>query len=297
MPDDPQLDALKLPPHSLEAEQSILGGLLLDNEAADRIGDVVSDDDFYSDAHRVIYRHIVALAGDGKPVDVVTLSEALGSVQKLDYVGGLAYLGALVANVPTAANIRHYAQIVRERSILRQLAATAGEIADAAYNPLGRNARSVLDEAEAKVLHIAEQGSRGQRTYTLLKDLLVGVVDRIETLYNRDDPVGRHGHRDRLHRSRQGDRRAAARRSRHRRRPAVDGQDRARDQHRRARRARAQAAGRRVLDGNGRVAARDAHDRLGRPARPAQAAHRPPRRPTTGRSCPARSAGCPKRRC
>src|SRR4029453_10403146 len=100
MPDDPQLDALKLPPHSLEAEQSILGGLLLDNEAADRIGDLVNEEDFYSDAHPVIYRTTVALASEGKPVDVVTLSEALGSVQKLDYVGGLAYLGALVANVP-----------------------------------------------------------------------------------------------------------------------------------------------------------------------------------------------------
>jgi replicative DNA helicase len=188
MPDDPQLDAIKLPPHSIEAEQSILGGLLLDNEAADRIGDLVSEDDFYSDAHRVIYRHVLGLAADGKPVDVVTLSEALGQVQKLDYVGGLAYLGALVANVPSAANIRHYAQIVRERSILRQLAATAGEIADSAFNPLGRNARMVLDEAEAKVLHIAEQGSRGQRTFQPLKDLLVSAVDRIETLYNRDNP-------------------------------------------------------------------------------------------------------------
>ena len=188
MPDDPQIDALKLPPHSVEAEQSILGGLLLDNEAADRIGDLVYEEDFYSEAHRLIYRHVLALTGDGKPVDVVTLSEALGSVQKLDYVGGLAYLGALVANVPSSANIRHYAQIVRERSILRQLAATAGEIADSAYNPMGRNARSVLDEAEAKVLHIAEQGGRGQRTYTPLKDLLVSAVDRIETLYNRDNP-------------------------------------------------------------------------------------------------------------
>jgi replicative DNA helicase len=188
MPDDPQLEALKLPPHSLEAEQSILGGLLLDNDAADRIGDLVSEDDFYSDAHRIIYRHVLALAADGKPVDVVTLSEALGQVQKLDYVGGLAYLGALVANVPSAANIRHYAQIVRERSILRQLAATAGEIADSAFNPLGRNARMVLDEAEAKVLHIAEQGARGQRTFQPLKDLLVSAVDRIEMLYNRDNP-------------------------------------------------------------------------------------------------------------
>jgi len=159
MPDDPQIEALKLPPHSLEAEQSILGGLLLDNDAADRIGDLISEDDFYSDAHRVIYRHVLALAADGKPVDVVTLSEALGQVQKLDYVGGLAYLGALVANVPSSANIRHYAQIVRERSILRQLAATAGEIAESAFNPLGRNARMVLDEAEAKVLHIADSAT------------------------------------------------------------------------------------------------------------------------------------------
>jgi replicative DNA helicase len=188
MPDDPQLDALKLPPHSLEAEQSILGGLLLDNEAADRIGDVVAEDDFYSDAHRLIFRHVNQLGSDGKPVDVVTLSESLASVQKLDYVGGLAYLGALVQNVPTAANIRHYANIVRERSILRQLAATAGEIADTAYNPLGRSAKAVLDEAEAKVLHIAEQGARGAQNFQRLGTLLTGVVDRIETLYNRDDP-------------------------------------------------------------------------------------------------------------
>jgi replicative DNA helicase len=188
MPDDPQLDALKLPPHSLEAEQSVLGGLLLDNEAADRVGDVASAEDFYSDAHRVIYRHVMQLIGEGKPADVVTLAESLSSAQKLDYVGGLAYLGALVQNVPTAANIRHYAQIVRDRSILRQLAATAGAIAETAYNPLGRSAKTVLDEAEAKVLHIAEQGSRGAQNFHEIGKLLATVVDRIETLYNRDNP-------------------------------------------------------------------------------------------------------------
>ena len=188
MPDDPQLDALKLPPHSLEAEQSVLGGLLLDNDAADRVGDVAGADDFYSDAHRVIFRHLMQLIADGKPADVVTLAESLSSVQKLDYVGGLSYLGALVQNVPTAANIRHYAQIVRERSILRQLAATAGEIAESAYNPLGRSAKMVLDEAEAKVLHIAEQGARGAQNFSEIGKLLAQVVDRIETLYNRDDP-------------------------------------------------------------------------------------------------------------
>ncbi|MGA8031360.1 MAG: DnaB-like helicase N-terminal domain-containing protein, partial [Casimicrobiaceae bacterium] len=188
MPDDLPVDKLKLPPHSLEAEQSVLGGLLLDNEAADRIGDVVSAADFYSDAHRVIHRHITQLIGDGKPADVVTVSGALASAQKLDYVGGLAYLGALAQNVPTAANIRHYANIVRERSILRQLAATASEIAESAFNPLGRDAKAVLDEAEAKVLHIAEQGSRGAQNFQQIGTLLANVVERIETLYNRDDP-------------------------------------------------------------------------------------------------------------
>ncbi len=188
MPDDPQLDALKLPPHSLEAEQSVLGGLLLDNEAADRVGDVAAADDFYSDAHRVVYRHVMQLIGEGKPADVITLAESLSSAQRLEYVGGLAYLGALVQNVPTAANIRHYAQIVRDRSILRQLAATAGAIAETAYNPLGRSAKTVLDEAEAKVLHIAEQGARGAQNFQEIGKLLATVVDRIETLYNRDNP-------------------------------------------------------------------------------------------------------------
>jgi replicative DNA helicase len=188
VPDDLPLDHLKLPPHSLEAEQSVLGGLMLDNDAADKIGDVLGADDFYSDGHRIVYRHVTQLIADGKPADVVTVSEALASTQKLDYVGGLAYLGALAQNVPTAANIRHYANIVRERSILRQLAATATDIAESAFNPLGRSAKMVLDEAEAKVLHIAEQGSRGSRNFQEIGKLLATVVERIETLYNRDDP-------------------------------------------------------------------------------------------------------------
>jgi replicative DNA helicase len=188
MPDDAQLDSLKLPPHSLEAEQSLLGGLLLDNEVESRIGDVVTEADFYSDAHRVIFAHAMRLIAEGKPADAVTVAELLASTQRLDYVGGLAYLGALVQNVPTTANIRHYAQIVRERSILRQLAGAAGEIAESAFRPMGRSAREVLDEAETKVMHIAEQGARGQNQYSTLSSLLVGVVERIEELYSRDNP-------------------------------------------------------------------------------------------------------------
>ena len=162
MPDN-DTESLRLPPHSLEAEQAVLGGLLLDNEAADKIGDVVSANDFYSEAHRVVYEHAAKLIGEGRPADAVTLAESLASAGRLDYVGGLAYLGALVQSVPTAANIRHYAQIVRDRSVLRQLASTAGEIAQSAYQPLGRSATQVLDEAETKVMHIAEAGSRGRK--------------------------------------------------------------------------------------------------------------------------------------
>ena len=101
MPNDTTLEALKVPPHSLEAEQSVLGGLLLDNSAADKVGDILAGEDFYNDAHRSVFAAIMNLIADNKPADVVTVAEALGSLKKLDYVGGMAYLGALVENVPT----------------------------------------------------------------------------------------------------------------------------------------------------------------------------------------------------
>jgi replicative DNA helicase len=188
MPNDPQLDALKVPPHSIEAEQSVLGGLLLDNGAIDRVADIISESDFYNDAHRLIYQHINLLGSHGKPADAITLAESLGSVQKLEYVGGLPYVGALAQNVPSAANIRTYAQIVRERSVLRRLAAVGTEITDSAFTPMGRTAGQLLDEAEAKVFDIAEQGSRGQTGFQEIRPLLTKVVERIEELYNRDNP-------------------------------------------------------------------------------------------------------------
>jgi replicative DNA helicase len=165
MPNDTQIEALKVPPHSIEAEQSVLGGLLLDNGAADRIADFLSGDHFYSDAHRLLYNAIMQLIGDNKPADVVTVAEALGSINKLDYVGGMSYLAALVENVPTAANIRRYAEIVHERAILRRLAAAGGEISESAFHPLGRSVREILDQAETKVFEIAEHGARGQQGF------------------------------------------------------------------------------------------------------------------------------------
>jgi replicative DNA helicase len=188
MPNDTQIEALKLPPHSIEAEQSVLGGLLLDNGAADRIADFLSGDHFYSDAHRLLYNAIMQLVADNKPADVVTLAEALGSINKLDYVGGMTYLAALVENVPTAANSRRYAEIVHERAILRRLAAAGGEIAESAFHPLGRSVREILDQAETKVFEIAEHGARGQQGFQDIRPLLTQVVERIEFLYNRDNP-------------------------------------------------------------------------------------------------------------
>ncbi len=188
MPNDAQIEALKVPPHSIEAEQSVLGGLLLDNGAADRISDFLSPDHFYSDAHRLLYNAIMQLIADNKPADVVTVAEALGSLNKLDYVGGMTYLGALVENVPTAANIRRYAEIVHERAILRSLAAAGGEIAESAFHPLGRSVREILDQAETRVFEIAEHGARGQQGFQDIRPLLTQVVERIEFLYNRDNP-------------------------------------------------------------------------------------------------------------
>ncbi|MGH8727166.1 MAG: replicative DNA helicase [Burkholderiales bacterium] len=185
---DPELDKIKLPPHSLEAEQSVLGGLLLDNDAFDKIADLVSADDFYRHDHRVIYRQIAALIEQRKPADVITLSEALESTDQLQNVGGIAYLGALDKFIPGSANIRRYAEIVRERSIIRKLAEVGAGIAESSYNPMGRSPAQLLDEAEAKVFEIAEAGARGKQTFATTQQLLEQAVQRIDMLYNRDNP-------------------------------------------------------------------------------------------------------------
>ncbi len=185
---DAQLDQIKLPPHSVEAEQSVLGGLLLEASALDRIVDLISADDFYRQEHRLIYRQIVRLSEQAKPVDVITVAEALEISGELEKVGGLPYLGSLAQNVPSAANIRRYGEIVRERSIMRKLAEVGTDIAASSYNPSGRDAAQLLDEAERKVLEIAEAGSRGQQGFIAMPPLLTQVVERIETLYGRDNP-------------------------------------------------------------------------------------------------------------
>src|SRR3989304_4917635 len=144
---DAQLEAVRVPPQSIEAEQSVLGGLLLDNAAGDRVADLVPEQDFYRADHRVIFQHIGALIEHGKPADTLTVGESLERSGKLGEIGGHAYLASLSLNPPSAANIRRYAEIVRERSVMRHLAAVGTEIADSAYSSTGRTAGGLLDPA------------------------------------------------------------------------------------------------------------------------------------------------------
>lgn len=185
---DPQLDSLKVPPHSIEAEQSVLGGLLLDNAAWDRIADFLSQSDFYRYDHRIIYEHIGRLIATTRPADVVTVYEALTTSGKAEDVGGLAYLNALAQNTPSAANIRRYAEIVRDRAVLRRLVSVADEISADAFNPQGKEVRQLLDEAESKVFSIAEDGARGTQGFLEIGPLLTQVVERIDTLYHTANP-------------------------------------------------------------------------------------------------------------
>ena len=187
-PHDPQMAAIKLPPHSLEAEQSLIGGLLLDNAAWERVADLVTGEDFYRDDHRRIYQHITKLVDIGKPADVVTVFESLEKNGEAEHAGGLAYLTEIANNTPSAANIRRYAEIVHERAILRKLVAVGDEIAASALAPSGKEAKILLDEAEARVFEIAEAGARHGSGFQSIQPLLKQVVDRIQELYDRDNP-------------------------------------------------------------------------------------------------------------
>ena len=186
-PRDPELENLRLPPQSLEAEQAVLGGLLLDNQAWDRISDLISENDFYRADHRLIFEHILLLIDNNKPADVLTVAESIERSAKLEEAGGQAYLGSLSLNTPSAANIRRYAEIVRERAIMRQLATAGAEISDAAYNPSGRDAAQLIDEAESKVFHIAEAGARSKQGFVKIDPLLTETVERIDMLYSREN--------------------------------------------------------------------------------------------------------------
>ncbi|MEO1204409.1 MAG: replicative DNA helicase [Pseudomonadota bacterium] len=180
---------LKVPPHSLEAEQSLIGGLMLNKSAWDKIADVVSAVDFYRNDHRLAFAAIAELVDQGQPCDVVTVSEFLDQRGELGDAGGLEYLASLANETPGAANARAYANIVRERSMLRSLIEAGNEIAGAAFATDGRSATDLVDEAERRVFEIAEKGSRGRSGFRSLKQILPETVDRIDLLHQSDGDI------------------------------------------------------------------------------------------------------------
>ena len=186
---DAQIESLRLPPHSVEAEQAVLGGLLLSNASWDRIGDVITESDFYRADHRVLWRTITRLVEENKPADVLTVSEALKVSGEIQDVGGLAYLHQLASSTPSAANIRRYAEIVRERAIMRKLAEVGTAIADSAYSPQGREALALLDEAETKILEIGETGGRSSESFAKMSSVLADVMSRLDELHRNPASV------------------------------------------------------------------------------------------------------------
>ncbi|MDR6859724.1 replicative DNA helicase [Variovorax guangxiensis] len=188
---DRQIAQLRIPPHSIEAESSVLGGLLLDNGAWDRMGDLLVDSDFYRHEHKLIYAAIGALINASKPADVITVFEQLQNLGKAEEVGGLSYLNSLAQYVPSASNIRRYAEIVRERSILRKLVSASDEIATNAFNTQGKSVDKILDEAEQKIFNIGEEGSRMKQGFQSMESLVVELLDRVsEMAENPNDITG-----------------------------------------------------------------------------------------------------------
>ena len=179
---DDEVARLRVPPQSIEAEQSVLGGLLLDNGSWDRAADVLHEGDFYRFEHKLIFAAIGALIGASRPADVITVYEQLQVMGKATDAGGLAYLNALAQSVPSAANMRRYAEIVRERAILRKLIAASDEIATQAFNPQGRQVAQILDEAEGKIFKIGEEGARTRQGFQSMDVLALQLIDRVTEL-------------------------------------------------------------------------------------------------------------------
>jgi replicative DNA helicase len=182
-PADNDVARLRVPPHSIEAEQSVLGGLLLDNSAWDRAGDLLTQTDFYRYEHKLIYKAVGELVAASKPADVITVFEQLQMHGKAEECGGVAYLNALAQSVPSAANLRRYAEIVRERAVLRKLIEASDEIATNAFNPAGRSVSQILDEAEGRVFQIGEEGQRSKQGFQSMDQLVVQLIDRVTELH------------------------------------------------------------------------------------------------------------------
>lgn len=185
---DSQLANLNVLPHSIEAEQSVLGGLMLDNLAWDKIVDRISEHDFYQPEHKIIFKVMAELSRRNHPFDVITLAAELKNLNDLANVGGEVFLFELARNTPTAANILAYADIVRERSILRQLISGVHDIADMAFNTEGLSSKEILDKAEAKIFNIADQKMRGEGPKDI-STLVAAATKKIDELYHSDSDI------------------------------------------------------------------------------------------------------------
>jgi replicative DNA helicase len=186
---DSQIAQLRVPPHSIEAESSVLGGLLLDNQAWDRVNDLLVENDFYRHEHKLIFTAIGTLINGSKPADVITVFEHLQHQGKADSMGGLTYLNSLAQYVPSASNIRRYAEIVRERGILRKLVTASDEIATNAFNPQGRPVDKILDEAEQKIFNIGEEGSRNKQGFQSMDTLVIELMDRVQEMADNPNDI------------------------------------------------------------------------------------------------------------
>jgi replicative DNA helicase len=185
---DGTIDQVRVPPQSVEAEQAVLGGVMLDNTAWDRVVDLVGEDDFYRPEHRLIFTVLASLNRRHQPFDVITLTNELKSRNELENAGGEVYLFELARKIPSVANIAAYAEIVRERSILRQLIAICGNIANKAFNPEGKSSKEILDQAESSVFKIAEQRARGPGLVDIAS-LLTKATARIDELYHSTEQI------------------------------------------------------------------------------------------------------------
>lgn len=186
---DQQIAQLRIPPHSMEAESSVLGGLLLDNKSWEQVSDLLSEGVFYRYEHRQVYSAIQALINATRPADVITVYEHLQSIGKAEEVGGLGYLNSLAQYVPSASNIRRYAEIVRERSILRKLVTASDEIATNAFNTQGKPVPQILDEAEQKIFQIGEEGSRLKQGFQSMDQLAVILMDRVNQMADSPNDI------------------------------------------------------------------------------------------------------------
>ena len=181
--------ALKIPPHSIEAETAVLGAVFLDKAAWDKVAERVEEGDFYRQDHRLVFRAFAALSEAGEPTDIVTTAEWLENHQLLDEAGGMQKLAALADNTPSAANVSAYARIVQKRSVLRQLIQATGRINEAVFNPEGKASEQVLDEAEQAIFEIAERQGKRLRKYRPIQSLIAEARDRVDTLSRQSSPI------------------------------------------------------------------------------------------------------------